>query len=92
MAHTPDIRRHLEEARRALAPVPALLQLLAVDADRAAEDPAPETQAALAADLHRALAALAVGADALLAIRARLDRPARPSGADTGQARDTEAG
>ena len=58
MEHTPYIRRHLEDARRALAPVAALLQELAIDADRAAEDPTPETQAALAADLHRMLAAL----------------------------------
>ena len=76
MEHAPYIRKHLEDARRALTTVPALLQLLAVDADRAAEDPTPETRAALAADLHQALAALAEGASALLAIRDRLESSA----------------
>ena len=84
MEHTPYIRQHLEDARRALAPVAALLQQLAIDADRAAEEPTPQTQEALAADLHRMLAALAEGADALLAIRDRLE-----SGADIERLHDT---
>ena len=84
MEHTPHIRRHLEDARRALAPVAALLQQLAIDADRAAEEPTPQTQEALAADLHQALAALAAGADALLAIRERLE-----SGADLERLHDS---
>ena len=84
MEHTPHIRRHLEDARRALAPVAALMQQLAIDADRAAEEPTPEARAALAADLHQTLTALAEGADALLAIRDRLE-----SGADIERLHDT---
>ena len=38
MEHMPYVRQHLEDARRALAPVAALLQQLAIDADRAAVD------------------------------------------------------
>ena len=87
MEHTPHIRQHLEDARRALAPVAALLQQLARDADRAAEEPTPQTQEALAADVHRMLAALAEGADALLAIRDRLE-----SGADIERLHDTAGG
>ena len=85
MEHTARVRQHLEDARRALAPVAALLQQLDIDATRAAEDPTPETRATLAADLHRALAALAEGADALLAIRELLE-----AGADTGVRGATE--
>ena len=84
MEHTPHIRRHLEDARRALLPVPALLQQLAIAADRAAEEPTPEAHAALVADLHRSLDALAVGTDALLAIRDRLE-----SGADIERLHDS---
>jgi len=87
MEHTPHIRRHLEDARRALLPVPALLQQLAIAADRAAEEPTPEAQAALVADLHRSLDTLAVGTDALLALRHRLE-----SRADTGRERDARRG
>ncbi len=85
MEHTPYIRQHLEDARRALLPVPALLQSLTVNADRAAEDPTPEARATQVADLHQTLTALAEGTDALLALRHRLE-----SGADAGQARDSE--
>ncbi len=87
MEHTPYIRQHLEDARRALTPVAALLQRLAIDADRVAEDPTAEARATLVADLHQTLATLAEGTDALLALRHRLE-----SGAHAGQARDTEAG
>ncbi len=87
MEHTPHIRRHLEDARRTLAPVAALLQQLAVAADRAAEDPTAETRAALAADLHQTLATLAEGTDALLAIRDRLE-----SGADIERLHDSAGG
>ena len=82
--HTPYVHQHLEDARRALSPVAALLQQLAIDATRAAEDPTPETQATLAADVHQTLAALAAGADALLAIRDRLE-----SGADLERLHDS---
>jgi hypothetical protein len=92
MDDTPHIRQHLEDARRALAPVAALLQWLDVDATHAAEDPTPEMRAALAAHVHQALAALAAGADALLAIRDRLGLPAPEYGADAGRERDTEGG
>ena len=87
MEHTPYIRQHLEDARRALHPVPALLQRLASAADHAAEDPTPETRAALTADLHQALAALADGTDALLALRHRLE-----SGADIERLHDSAGG
>jgi len=87
MEHAPHIRQHLEDTRRALLPVPALLQRLAIAADHAAEDPTPETRAALTADLHQALAALADGTDALLAIRDRLE-----SGADSERPHDIAGG
>ncbi len=87
MEHTPYIRQHLEDARRALAPVAGLLQQLAGDADRAAEEPTAEARATLVADLHLALTALAEGTDALLALRHRLE-----SGADGGRERGTEGG
>ena len=87
MEHTPYIRQHLEDARRALAPVAAILQQLAGDADRATEDPTAEARATLVADLHRALTALAEGTGALLALRHRLE-----SGAHVGRERDTEGG
>ena len=84
MEDTAHIRQHLEDARRALGPVPALLERLDIDATRAAEDPTPATRATLVADLHQALTALAEGADALLALRHRLE-----SRADAGHERDT---
>ena len=84
MEHTPYVHQHLEDARRALGPVPALLQQLALDADRAAEESTPETRATLVADLHRTLAALAEGVDALLALRHRLE-----SRADAGREHDS---
>jgi hypothetical protein len=84
MEHTPYIRQHLEDARRTLLPMPALLQQLAIAADRAAEDPTAEARATLVADLHQALTALAEGADALLAIRDRLE-----SGADLERLHDS---
>ena len=87
MEHTPHIRQHLEEARRALAPVATLLQRLQIDADRAAEGPTEETPATLVADLHRALAALDARTDALLAIRDRLE-----SGADIERLHDSAGG
>ena len=87
MEHAPHIRQHLEDARRALLPVPALLQQLAIAADRAAEEPTPQTRATLVADLHQTLATLAEGTDALLALRHRLE-----SGADAGRDRDSDAG
>ena len=90
MERPADVRQHLEDARRALAPVAALLQQLDRDVTRAAEDPTPEARAALAADLHQTLAALAEGADALLAIRTRLDRPSPPSRATAGRGHNTE--
>ncbi len=85
MEHAPYIRQHLEDARRALLPVPALLQQLAIAADHAAEDPTAEARGTLVADLHQTLATLAEGTDALLALRHRLE-----SGADAGQGRDRE--
>ena len=87
MEHAPYIRQHLEDARRALLPVPAHLQQLAIAADRAAEDPTAEARATLADNLHQTLTALAEGTDALLALRHRLE-----SGAHPGQARDSEGG
>ena len=84
MEHTPYIRQHLEDARRALLPMPALLRQLAIATDRAAEDPTAEARATLVADLHQTLATLAEGTDALLALRHRLE-----SGADAGQAHDS---
>ncbi len=84
MEHTPYVRQHLEDARRALLPVPALLHQIGIAADRAAEEPAAETQDALVADLHQTLDALAVGTDALLALRHRLE-----SGADAGRLHDS---
>ena len=85
MEQAPYIRQHLEDARRALAPVAALLHQLAIATDRAAEDPTTETRATLVADLHQTLAALAAGTDALLAMRDRLEPRA-----DAGRERDTE--
>ena len=87
MEHTPYIRQHIEDARRALLPMPALLQQLAIAADRAPEDPTAEARATLVADLHLALTALAEGTDALLALRHRLE-----SGAHAGRERDSEGG
>ncbi len=87
MEHTPYIRQHLEDARRALLPVPAHLQQLAIAADRAAEDPTAEARATLVADLHQTLTALAEGTDALLALRHRLE-----SGADLERLHDSAGG
>ena len=92
MDDTPHIRHHIEAARRALAPLAALFQRLDIEAAHAAEDPTPEMRAELAADVHRALAALTEATDALLDLRDRLGVPAPEPGADAGRARDTERG
>ena len=92
MDDTPHIRHHIEDARRALAPVAALFQRLDIEAAHAAEEPTPEMRAELTADVHRALAALAEGADALLGLRDRLGVPTPEPGAAAGRARDTEGG
>ena len=92
MDDSSHIRHHLEDARRALAPLAALFRRLDSEAAHAAEEPTPEMRAELAADVHRAMAALTEATNALLDLRDRLGVPAPEFGADAGRERDSAGG